>query len=259
MGSLKKMFDPSTVALIGATEREGSPGRIALENLLQLKGRKVFPVNPSRETVLGLACYKTVIDIPDPIDLAMIVTPAATVPEAVEQCGRAGVQGVVIISAGFREIGEEGKLLEDRIEEVRKKYGIRIVGPNCLGLIRPSIGLNTTLLKAMPESGKIAFISHSGALGSAILDWAMDAKIGFSIFASLGSMLDVDFGDLIDYLGDDPDQKHHDLHGRSGSRKEIHERREGFCTHQADNHTQAWQIPGICQGGPLSYGCHDGR
>ncbi len=207
MGSLKKMFDPSTVALIGATEREGSPGRIALENLLQLKGRKVFPVNPSRETVLGLACYKTVIDIPDPIDLAMIVTPAATVPEAVEQCGRAGVQGVVIISAGFREIGEEGKLLEDRIEEVRKKYGIRIVGPNCLGLIRPSIGLNTTLLKAMPESGKIAFISHSGALGSAILDWAMDAKIGFSIFASLGSMLDVDFGDLIDYLGDDPQTK----------------------------------------------------
>lgn len=207
MGSLKRMFDPASVALIGATEKEGSPGRTALENLLQLKGRKVFPVNPSRETVLGLTCYKSVVDIPEPLDLAVIITPAATVPDAVEQCGRAGVQGVVIVSAGFREVGQEGRLLEDRIEEHRKKYGMRIVGPNCLGLIRPSIGLNTTFLKAMPEAGKIAFISHSGALGSAILDWAMEAQIGFSMFASLGSMLDVDFGDLIDYLGEDPQTK----------------------------------------------------
>ena len=207
MGSLKRMFDPSTVALIGATDKEGSPGRTALENLLQLKGRKVFPVNPSREMVLGLPCYKSVVDVPDALDLAVIVTPAATVPDAVEQCGKAGVHGAVIVSAGFREIGEEGRLLENRIEDIRKKYGMRIVGPNCLGLIRPSIGLNTTFLKAMPESGKIAFISHSGALGSAILDWAIEARIGFSMFASLGSMLDVDFGDLIDYLGDDPETK----------------------------------------------------
>lgn len=207
MGSLKRMFDPAAVAVVGATEKEGSPGRTALENLLQLKGRKVFPVNPSRETVLGLPCYKSIVDIPEPLDLAVIVTPAATVPDMVEQCGRAGVQGAIIVSAGFREIGLEGKLLEDRIEESRRKYGMRIVGPNCLGLIRPSIGLNTTFLKAMPESGKIAFISHSGALGSAILDWAMEARIGFSMFASLGSMLDVDFGDLIDYLGEDPQTK----------------------------------------------------
>ena len=128
MGSLKKMFDPSTVALIGATEKEGSPGRALLENLLQLKDRKVFPVNPSREAVLGLTCYKTVVDIPEAPDLAVIATPAATVPDAVEQCGQAGAQGVVIISAGFREIGEEGKLLENRIDESRKKYAMRIVG-----------------------------------------------------------------------------------------------------------------------------------
>jgi acetyltransferase len=207
MGSLKRMFDPAAVAVVGATEKEGSPGRTALENLLQLKNRKVFPVNPGRETVLGLPCYKSVVDIPEPLDLAVIVTPAVTVPDMVEQCGKAGVQGAIIVSAGFREIGQEGKLLEDRIEESRRKYGMRIVGPNCLGLIRPSIGLNTTFLKAMPEAGKIAFISHSGALGSAILDWAMEARIGFSMFASLGSMLDVDFGDLIDYLGEDPQTK----------------------------------------------------
>ena len=162
MGSLKKMFDPMTVALIGATEKEGSPGKTVLENLLLLKDRKVFPVNPTRETVLGLACYKTVAEIPEPLDLAVIVTPAPTVPEAVEQCGQAGVEGVVIISAGFREVGEDGKGLEDRIEEIRKKYGIRIVGPNCVGFIRPVIGLNATFIKAMPEPGKIAFISHSG-------------------------------------------------------------------------------------------------
>ncbi len=207
MGSLKRMFDPATVALIGATDKENAPGRAVLENLLRMKGRKIFPINPSRESVLGLPCYKSVADISDPLDLAVIATPAATVPEIIDQCGKAAVQGVVIISSGFREIGEEGKLLENRLEEARRKYGLRIVGPNCLGLIRPSIGLNTTFLKSMPESGKIAFISHSGALGIAILDWAIEAQIGFSMFASLGSMLDVDFGDLIDYLGEDPQTK----------------------------------------------------
>ena len=201
------MFDPSTIVVIGATEKEGSVGRTLIENLHLSKDRKIFAVNPSRETVLGLPCYKAVTDITEPLDLAVIGTPAASVPEAVEQCGQAGVEGVVIISAGFREVGEEGRLLEKRIDEIKKKYGMRIVGPNCLGFIRPAINLNATFVKAMPEPGKIAFISHSGALGSAILDWATEARIGFSMFASLGSMIDVDFGDLIDYLGDDPQTK----------------------------------------------------
>ncbi len=122
MGNLKKMFDPSTVALIGATDKVGSPGRGVLENLLLPKNRKVFPVNPSKETVLGLPCYKRITDIPDLLDLAVIITPAETVPQAVEECGQAGVQGVVIISAGFREVGNEGMILESRIEEIRKKY-----------------------------------------------------------------------------------------------------------------------------------------
>jgi acetyltransferase len=201
------MFDPSAVAIVGATEKEGSVGRAVLENLLLAEGRQIFPVNPSRQTVLGIPCFKKVTDIGKPPDLAVIVTPAAMVPNAVEQCGRAGVQGVVVISAGFRETGEKGRKLEDRIEEIRTKYGTRLLGPNCLGFIRPGIRLNATFVKTMPAPGKIAFISHSGALGSTIIDWVMDAGVGLSMFASLGSMLDIDFGDLIDYLGDDPKTK----------------------------------------------------
>jgi acetyltransferase len=142
--------------------------------------------------------------IPEPVDLAVIATPAKSVPEIVEQCGKAGIKGLVIISAGFKEIGAEGKALEDKILEIKKKYGIRIIGPNCLGVIRPSIKLNATFINRMPKSGNIAFISQSGALGSAILDWAIQENIGFSNFVSIGSMIDVDFGDLIDYFGMDP-------------------------------------------------------
>lgn len=205
MHTLKELFDPRSVALIGASEREGSVGRTVLENLLGAKDRrKIFPVNPKAEIVLGQKSYPHIGSIPEPVDLAVISTPAPSVPAIVDACGKEGVSGLVIISAGFRETGEEGKRLEDEIEKTRRRYGMRIIGPNCLGFIRPGIGLNATFIKATPEQGKIAFISHSGALGSAILDWAMDAGIGFSMFVSLGSMIDVDFGDLIDFLGTDP-------------------------------------------------------
>ena len=207
MRGLKGMFDPSTVAIVGATDKEESVGRAVLRNMLLAEGRRIFPVNPSRQSVLGIPCFKKVTDIPTPPDLTVIVTPAAMVPNAVEQCGRAGVQGIVVISAGFRETGEQGRRLEERIEEIRTKYGIRLLGPNCLGFIRPGVGLNTTFVKTMPAPGKIAFISHSGALGSTIIDWVIDAGVGLSMFVSLGSMLDIDFGDLIDYLGDDPKTK----------------------------------------------------
>jgi len=203
----KRMLNPRTVALIGATEKEGSVGRAILENLLLSKNRTIFPVNPNRTTVLGIHCHPSVGSLPEQIDLAVIATPAWIVPEVVEACGKAGVQGAVIISAGFREIGEEGRRLEDQIREIRKKYGMRIIGPNCVGVIRPSVDLNASFLKAKPEPGNIAFISQSGALGSAVLDWAVGAHIGFSMFASLGSMIDIDFGDLIDFLGDDPDTR----------------------------------------------------
>lgn len=207
MSGLDKIVSPKTIAVIGASEKNGSVGRAIMENLLTQKTASVFPINPNRKKVLGIDACSRIAAVPEPVDLAVIATPAPTVPDLVEECGEAGVGGIVIISAGFKEIGEKGTRLEDRIRETRKRYGMRIIGPNCLGVIRPVTGLNASFLKARPEAGRIAFISQSGALGSAILDWAMHAHVGFSLFASLGSMIDVDFGDLIDFLGDDPNTK----------------------------------------------------
>jgi len=202
-GDIKAMFNPKTVAVIGASDEEGSVGRALMENLLLSDRRKVFPVNPKKETILGLTAYRYIADIPEHIDLAIVSTPATTVPGIVEECGKAEVEGVTIISAGFKETGEEGKRLEQEITEIRRRFGMRIVGPNCIGIIRPNIDLNASFLKTNPAKGNVAFISHSGALGGAILDWAVNSHIGFSMFASLGSMIDVDFGDLIDFLGND--------------------------------------------------------
>jgi acetyltransferase len=204
MGNIKAMLDPKTIALIGASEEEGSVGRAIMENLLLSETKKVFPVNPHKKSVLGKECFSNVAGIPNHIDLAVIVTPAKIVLSLVEECGRAGVEGIIIISAGFKETGKEGAELEAKIVETKKKYGLRLIGPNCIGVIRPNIGLNTSFMKVNPEKGNIAFISQSGALGAAILDWAVKTHTGFSMFCSLGSMLDVDFGDLIDFLGDDP-------------------------------------------------------
>ncbi|MEM3673137.1 MAG: GNAT family N-acetyltransferase [Candidatus Bathyarchaeia archaeon] len=202
---LDKIFNPQSVAVIGASDEEGSVGRALMKNFLEsgFKG-KVYPVNIRKTEILGLKTYQTVGQIPEPVDLAVIATPAKTVPEVVEQCGKAGIKGIIIISAGFKETGPEGKALEDKILEIKRQYDLRILGPNCLGVIRPSIGLNATFINAMPKPGNVAFISQSGALGSAILDWAIHENIGFSNFVSVGSMIDVDFGDLIDYFGTDP-------------------------------------------------------
>lgn len=207
MGSMDNIFSPKTIAVVGASETPGSVGRAIMDNLLTQKNASVFPVNPKRKKIVGLDACARVADVAEHIDLAVIATPARTVPDLVEECGEAGVGGIIIVSAGFKEIGERGKELEDRIRRIRKRYGMRIVGPNCLGVIRPVTGLNASFLNVRPDAGQIAFISQSGALGSAILDWAMHAHIGFSLFASLGSMMDVDFGDLIDFLGDDPNTK----------------------------------------------------
>ena len=204
MSRIQVMFDPKTIALIGATEKEGAVGRTILENLLRSKERRIFPVNPHVDKVLEVKSYPGISSVPAHVDLAVVATPARSVPLVVEECGRAGVEGVVIISAGFKEIGEEGTQLESEIDRIRKKYGMRIMGPNCLGFVRPPLDFNATFLRGKAPPGNIAFISQSGALGSAILDWAVSAGIGFSMFASLGSMLDVDFGDMIDFLGDDP-------------------------------------------------------
>ena len=203
MNTLMKMFDPAIVALIGATERQGAVGRTILENLLSSKERRVYPINPHEQTVLDRDALSSIAQVPGPVDLAIIATPAKTVPDLVEECGKAGVKGVVIVSAGFKEIGEEGKRLEARIADTGGRYGMRILGPNCVGFARPALGINATFLTKSAPAGNIAFLSQSGALGGAILGWAVDAGIGLSMFASMGSMVDLDFGDLIDFLGTD--------------------------------------------------------
>jgi acetyltransferase len=145
MSHIKVMFDPKTIALIGATGKEGAVGRIILENLLRSKERRIFPVNPHTNKILDVECYSTIAGVPEQVDLAVVATPARTVPGVIEECGQAGVAGVIIISAGFKEIGEEGTQLENEIDRIRKKYGMRIMGPNCLGFVRPSLGLNATV------------------------------------------------------------------------------------------------------------------
>jgi acetyltransferase len=206
--NLDKIFNPHSIAIIGASDEEGSVGYAIVKNFTQLGyAGKVYFVNIRKPEILGVKTYQTVEQIPEPVDLAMIATPAKTVPEVVEECGKAGIKGVIIVSAGFKETGSEGKALEMKILENARKFGIRVIGPNCIGIIRPRINLNATFVDKMPKPGKVAFLSQSGALGSAILDWAIHDNIGFSNFVSVGSMVDVDFGDLIDYFGTDPKTK----------------------------------------------------
>jgi acetyltransferase len=206
--NLDKIFNPQNVAIIGASDVEGSVGYAIVKNLTQMGFTgKVFFVNIRKTEILGVKTYPTVDQIPELVDLAIVATPAKTVPNIMEECGKAQVKGVIIVSAGFKETGSAGKTLEEKILESAKKFGIRVIGPNCIGLIRPRNNLNATFLNKMPKQGNVAFLSQSGALGSAILDWALHENIGFSNFVSVGSMIDVDFGDLIDYFGSDPKTK----------------------------------------------------
>ncbi len=206
--NLDKVFNPQNVAIIGASDVEGSVGYAIVKNFTQSGfAGKVYFVNIKKPEILGVKTYQTVDQIPEPVDLAMIATPAKTVPGVMEECGKAKVKGVIIVSAGFKETGPIGKALEDQVGCIAKKHGIRVIGPNCIGILRPRINLNATFLDKMPKPGNVAFLSQSGALGSAILDWAIHENIGFSNFVSVGSMIDVDFGDLIDYFGSDPKTK----------------------------------------------------
>jgi acetyltransferase len=198
---LTTMFAPKSIALVGASEKPGSVGRALLENLESFRGR-VFRINPSHATLLGQKTFRSIRDVPENVDLAVIATPAATVPAIVAECAAAGVKGAVIISAGFKECGPAGAELEKQILEQRGK--MRIIGPNCVGVMLPHIGLNATFAKPLALPGNIGFISQSGALCTAILDWSRSIQLGFSAFISIGSMADVNWGDLIDHLGDDP-------------------------------------------------------
>jgi acetyltransferase len=202
---LDHIFTPQSVAVVGATEKEGSVGRTVLWNLISSPfGGTVFPINPKRSNVLGLKAYSSLAAVPDPVDLAVIVTPSSTAPGLMDECVAAGVKGAIIISAGFKETGPEGAELERQVLERARKGGIRVVGPNCLGVMNPIGGLNATFAAGMCRPGTVGLLSQSGALLTAILDWSTAAEVGFSSVVSLGSMLDVGWGDLIYHLGDDP-------------------------------------------------------
>lgn len=202
---LDAIFAPRNIAVIGATERANSVGRTLLWNLISHPfGGAVFPINPKRSNVLGIRSYPTIADTPDEVDLAVIVTPARTVPDVIEECVQAGVKGAIVISAGFKEIGEEGVQLEQEILKKARQAKMRIIGPNCLGVMSPVTGINATFAKGMALPGNVGFLSQSGALCTSVLDWSLQEHVGFSAFVSIGSMLDVNWGDLIYYLGDDP-------------------------------------------------------
>jgi acetyltransferase len=203
--ALDAIFAPKNVAVIGATESPGTVGRTVVWNLISNPfGGAVFPVNPKRPSVLGVKAYPNIAGVPEKVDLAVITTPAHTVPGIIQECVDSGVKGAIIISAGFKETGPEGLELERQVLQIARRGGMRIIGPNCLGVMSPISGLNATFASAMARPGKVGFISQSGALCTAVLDWSLKENVGFSAFVSIGSMLDVGWGDLIYYLGDDP-------------------------------------------------------
>jgi acetyltransferase len=203
--NLGRIFDPNRIALLGVTQNPNSVGGKVLGNLVGGGFRGVvYPVNPGVEAVLGVPCYPSVAALPKTPDLAIVCSPAAEVPAQVAACGEAGIRGLIVVSAGFKETGEAGLALEREIRAAQARFaGMRIVGPNCLGIIVPRLGLNASFAPAMPRDGDIAFISQSGALCASVLDWALENRVGFSHFVSVGNSLDVDFGDLIDYCGED--------------------------------------------------------
>ncbi|MCF8233478.1 MAG: bifunctional acetate--CoA ligase family protein/GNAT family N-acetyltransferase [Bacteroidales bacterium] len=206
---LGSIFRPQRIALIGVKNDPKSVGGITLSNLVGggFKG-VVYPVNPKHEAVLGIQCFPNVASLPKTPDLAVITTGAQQVPQIIRECGEAGINGVIIMSAGFKEIGPEGKALEDRVKAEKEKYpDMRVIGPNCLGVIIPGQHMNVSFAASMPKQGHVAFISQSGALCTSVLDWALEENLGFSYFVSIGNSMDVNFGDLIDYFGQDPNTK----------------------------------------------------
>lgn len=204
--NLNKIFRPQSVAVIGASDQPGKVGHTLLQNLRTggFTG-PIYPINSKRSSVQGLPAFAHVAAVASPPDLAVICTPAVTVPDVVRECGEIGTRGIIIISAGFREVGAEGRRLEEEIRQQAARYdGLRIIGPNCLGIIGPHLGFNASFAAASPLPGRVAFLSQSGALCTSVLDWALEEEIGFSYFVSIGNMIDVGVGDLIDYFGADP-------------------------------------------------------
>jgi acetyltransferase len=205
---MKELFEPSCIAIIGAAREETKIGHIVLKNLIDsgFLG-KLIPINPRSAEILGLKSYGSILEVPGPVDLAVICVPNTLVPDVVEDCGRRGVKAVIIITAGFKEMGKEGAELERRVAQIRQRYDMRILGPNCLGVINTHANMNATFTKNYPRSGPIAITSQSGAICSTLLDWSSAVKVGFSKFISVGNKVDIDEADLLAYLRDDPQTK----------------------------------------------------
>jgi acetyltransferase len=202
---LDRLFCPRSVVVVGASEREGHLGAVVMDNLVShgFEG-EIYPVNGKHKKLWERRCYGTVMDLPDGVDLAVIATPIQVVPEIIAQCVAGGLAGAVVLSAGGKESGAEGHAIEREIQQQIAGSPFRIIGPNCIGVIKTATHLNASFAGQMPSAGHLAFLSQSGAICTAILDYALKEGIGFSHFVSLGSMLDVDFGDMIDFLGNDP-------------------------------------------------------
>ncbi|MGA8767939.1 MAG: CoA-binding protein, partial [Candidatus Acidiferrales bacterium] len=202
--AFESFYTPNSVAVIGASDRDGTVGRTVVANLCngRFQGR-VYAVNPKRSEILGLRCYANIAAVPEKVDLVVIVTPAPTVPGVIRECVDAGARSAIVISAGFKERGPEGAELERQIRAELRRGEMRLVGPNCLGMMNPGLGLNATFARDIAQPGNVAFLSQSGALLTAILDWSFQANVGFSAVVSTGSMLDVSWGDLISYFGED--------------------------------------------------------
>src|SRR5213593_1704104 len=209
-GNLGALFAPKSVAVIGASNRKGSVGRAVFTNILlnEYTGT-VYPVNPKDRSISGVRSYPSVQDLPESVDMAVVVVPAAVVPSVTEACGKKGVKSLIIISAGFKEVGQDGAALERQVSSLAQKYSMRMVGPNCLGTINtdPEVRLNASFASQMPVEGSIAFASQSGALGEAVIDYAAGEGIGFSKFISVGNKADVNENDILEYLQADPRTK----------------------------------------------------
>jgi acetyltransferase len=206
---LSALFEPSSVVVVGATERAGAVGRVLIENMAAARFEgDLYAVNPRHRKVLGVACYPAIDSLPKPVDLAVVATRAPAVPGVIEACGLAGIRFAVVITAGFSETGPEGAQLERAVIANARKYGVRLIGPNCLGIMRPRIGLNATFGRGNAKPGSLGVISQSGAVCTAMLDWARPNGIGFSSVVSLGGSADIDFGEIVDYLATDPHTEH---------------------------------------------------
>jgi acetyltransferase len=205
---LQKIFEPQSVAIVGASDRDNSVGAQVMRNIRENGFRgEIYPVNPKHQKIQGIKAYASITDIDHPIDLVVIAIPAMAIPGVMRECGDHGVGAAVVLSAGFAEIGKRGKALQHEIVDIARTFDIPLVGPNCLGVIRPRVGLNATFAKSSVKTGQVALVAQSGAFCTALLDWADSNGFGFSAVASLGATADVGFGDVLDYLAVDPETK----------------------------------------------------